>query len=99
MSPGTRQRRHRRRSRADVPAPPPRPEAELDPLDETGTFPIRGRVLDPDGRPVAGAVLYVLHRAYNEISKEMVDFRDRPGRVDGERHGRTVPLRSRQGRQ
>ena len=29
----------------------------------TGTFPVRGRVLDPDGKPVAGASVYVRHYA------------------------------------
>jgi RNA polymerase sigma factor (sigma-70 family) len=39
----------------------PRPEAESGALDTVGTFPVRGRVLDPDGRPVAGAEIYVCH--------------------------------------
>ncbi len=43
--------------------PGPRPAAEADPLDETGTFPVHGRVLDPDGKPVAGAGVYVRHHA------------------------------------
>ncbi len=40
-------------------APPgsPRPEPNL--LDAVGSFPIRGRVIDPDGRPVGGAAIYV----------------------------------------
>ena len=41
----------------------PRPAAEADPLDAAGTFPVRGRVLDPDGKPVAGAGIYVRHYA------------------------------------
>jgi RNA polymerase sigma factor (sigma-70 family) len=41
------------------PAPDPRPEP--DPFDATGTFPVRGRVLDPDGQPVAGAEIYITH--------------------------------------
>ena len=50
--------------------PGPRPAAEAAPLEETGTFPVRGRVLDPDGKPVAGAGVYVRHHAeiqWNEI--------------------------------
>ena len=31
--------------------------------DAAGTFPVRGRVLDPDGKPVAGAGVYVRHYA------------------------------------
>ena len=46
-------------------APIPRPDAQTDLLDETGTLPIRGRVLDPDGRPVAGAAIHVW-RHYSE---------------------------------
>ena len=37
----------------------PQPGAEADPRDAVGTFPARGRVLDPDGKPVAGAGVYV----------------------------------------
>jgi RNA polymerase sigma factor (sigma-70 family) len=39
----------------------PRPEAEADPLDAVGTFPVHGRVLDPDGQPVANAAICVWH--------------------------------------
>jgi RNA polymerase sigma factor (sigma-70 family) len=46
---------------AQAPAPVPRPEGETDPLDETGIFPVQGRVFDPDGKPVAGAAIYVWH--------------------------------------
>jgi RNA polymerase sigma factor (sigma-70 family) len=46
-------------------APMPRPDAQTDLLDETGTLPIRGRVLDPDGRPVAGVAIHVW-RHYSE---------------------------------
>ena len=35
--------------------------AGADPLDPVGTFPVRGRVLDPDGKPVAGAGIFVHH--------------------------------------
>ena len=47
-----------RRGPADR-SPPRQPEA--DPLDAVGTFPVRGRVLDPDGKPVAGAEIFVRH--------------------------------------
>jgi RNA polymerase sigma factor (sigma-70 family) len=40
----------------------PRPKPA--PADAAGTFPARGRVLDPDGKPVAGALVYV--RPYAE---------------------------------
>jgi RNA polymerase sigma factor (sigma-70 family) len=40
-------------------AAPPQPEP--DPLDAVGTFPVRGRVLDPDGKPAANAEIYVRH--------------------------------------
>jgi RNA polymerase sigma factor (sigma-70 family) len=39
----------------------PRAETAPDPLDPAGTFPVHGRVLDPDGRPVAGAEIFVRH--------------------------------------
>ena len=39
------------------------PKREADPLDAVGTFPVRGRVLDPDGKPVAGAEIFVRHYA------------------------------------
>ena len=56
-------------------APIPRPDAKTDLLDETGTFPVRGRVLDPDGRPVAGAAIHV----WRHYSGDAV-ARQRPGR-------------------
>ena len=34
---------------------------EQDPLDATGTLPVSGRVLDPEGNPVAGTIIYVYH--------------------------------------
>jgi RNA polymerase sigma factor (sigma-70 family) len=37
------------------------PDTVPDPLDAVGTFPVHGRVLDPDGKPVAGATIYVHH--------------------------------------
>jgi len=43
-----------------VPAiPPPRPDF----ADPAGMLPVSGRVLDPDGKPVAGAEVYVRHHA------------------------------------
>ena len=53
-------------------APIPRPDAKTDLLDETGTLPIRGRVLDPDGRPAAGAAIHVL-RDYSEDGWNLTD--------------------------
>jgi len=50
-----------------APAPAPRPEAEResDPLDAVGTFPVHGRVIDPDGKPLAGAEIFI--RPNNEL--------------------------------
>jgi protocatechuate 3,4-dioxygenase beta subunit len=53
-------------------APIRRPDAQADLLDETGTLPIRGRVLDPDGRPVAGAAIHVW-RQYSEDAWHSTD--------------------------
>jgi RNA polymerase sigma factor (sigma-70 family) len=39
----------------------PRPEADAGAPDAVGTLPVRGRVLDPNGRPVAGAEIFVRH--------------------------------------
>ncbi len=50
-------------ARQATPTPAPQPAPEPDPLDAVGTFPVRGRVLDPDGKPVAGAGVYVRHNA------------------------------------
>ncbi|MFI5454404.1 MAG: sigma-70 family RNA polymerase sigma factor [Isosphaerales bacterium] len=41
--------------------PAPQAHAEADLLDAVGTFPVSGRVLDPDGKPVAGAEVYITH--------------------------------------
>ena len=41
---------------------------EPDPLDAVGTFPVRGRVLDPDGKPVAGAEIYVHHYNFDAMA-------------------------------
>ncbi len=55
------------RPTADAAAPQPVPG----PDDTTGTVPVRGRVLDPDGKPVAGAEVYVRH--YAEIAWLPID--------------------------
>jgi protocatechuate 3,4-dioxygenase beta subunit len=46
----------------------PRPQTEADPLDAVGTFPVRGRVVDPDGRPVSHAEIYVLHYSFDALT-------------------------------
>ena len=48
------------RPTAETAVPRPKPGS----ADTAGTFPVRGRVLDPDGKPVAGAGVYV--RPYAE---------------------------------
>ena len=40
---------------------PPAPQQQGDSLETDATFPVRGRVLDPDGKPVAGAEIFVRH--------------------------------------
>jgi RNA polymerase sigma factor (sigma-70 family) len=55
------------RPTADATVPPPQPG----PDDTAGTFPARGRVLDPDGKPAAGAGVYVRH--YGEIRWGLLD--------------------------
>jgi RNA polymerase sigma factor (sigma-70 family) len=52
-----------------TPAPVPRPQP--DSLVTVGKFPVRGRVLDPDGNPVAGAGVYVRH--YAEPHRSEID--------------------------
>jgi RNA polymerase sigma factor (sigma-70 family) len=52
------------RPTADPAVPQPKPSS----ADMAGTFPARGRVLDPDGKPVAGAGVYVRHYAENRGS-------------------------------
>ena len=47
------------RPTAETAVPRPKPGS----ADTAGTFPARGRVLDPDGKPVAGAGVYVRHYA------------------------------------
>ncbi len=46
-----------------IPALRPRPE--IDPLDAVGMFPVRGRVLNLDGQPVAKAEIYVHHYCFD----------------------------------
>jgi RNA polymerase sigma factor (sigma-70 family) len=41
---------------------------EADALDAVGTFPVQGRVLDPDGKPVAGAEIYVHHYSFDAMA-------------------------------
>jgi hypothetical protein len=45
-------------ARRAVPSPP---DSEPGSLDTVGTFPVAGRVLDPDDKPVAGAEVYIWH--------------------------------------
>ena len=54
-----------RRPTADTAVPRPKPGS----ADTAGTFPVRGRVLDPDGKPVAGAGVYVRHYAETRWSE------------------------------
>jgi RNA polymerase sigma factor (sigma-70 family) len=49
----------------------PRPESDVGAPDAVGTFPVRGRVFDPDGKPIAGAEIYVRH--VNGFGWYMVD--------------------------
>jgi RNA polymerase sigma factor (sigma-70 family) len=51
---------------AEQAAPAPAPEP--DPLDAVGTFPVRGRVLDPDGRPMTHAEIYVRHNSFDVMT-------------------------------
>ena len=53
------------RPTADTAVPRPKPGS----ADTVGTFPVRGRVLDPDGKPVAGAGVYVRHYAERRWSE------------------------------
>jgi len=49
---------------AKAAVPPPEP----DPLDAVGTFPVQGQVLDPDGKPVPNAKLYVHHYRFDVMA-------------------------------
>ncbi|MFI5454408.1 MAG: sigma factor-like helix-turn-helix DNA-binding protein [Isosphaerales bacterium] len=51
--------------------PPATPQPEPDPPDTIGTFPVAGRVLDPDGKPVAGAEIFIRH--YTESGWDPAD--------------------------
>ena len=55
------------------------PQLRLGAADAAGTLPVVGRVLDPDGRPVAGAELYVHHRSQSDMDQP--DLRARRGAV------------------
>ena len=46
-----------------------RPALESDPLDAVGTFPVKGRVVDPDGKPVADATIYVHHYSFDLLTR------------------------------
>ena len=70
------------------PAPAARPTAETAILrpkpgsaDTAGTFPARGQVLDPDGKPVAGALVYVRHYAERRWSENDPMAARQKGRV------------------
>ena len=70
--------RGRSPARASAPASIARPRPSRRPAAESrapptpaGTFPVRGRVLDPDGKPVAGAGVYVRH--YAEVRWSEID--------------------------
>jgi hypothetical protein len=58
-----------------------RQSLEADPVDAVGTFPVRGRVLDPDGNPVAGAEIYVRHEIDWERPMSDLVSRRRPSRM------------------
>ena len=55
-------------ARQAEPAAAPRPDAEPDPLDAVGTFPVHGRVIDPDGKPVANAEIFVHHYSFDAMT-------------------------------
>ncbi len=70
------------------PAPAARPTAETavprpkpGSADTSGTFPARGQVLDPDGKPVAGALVYVRHYAERRWSEHDPMAARQKGRV------------------
>ena len=59
-----------------------------DPLDAVGTFPVHGRVLDPDGKPIVGAELWVRHEiSWDRPLSERVALgrpaESRPASADG----------------
>ena len=59
------------------------PQPEARPADAAGTFPVRGRVLDPDGKPVAGAGVYVRHYAERSLERDRPDGRAAEGACGG----------------
>src|SRR5262249_18454180 len=46
-----------------------------------GTFPVHGRVLDPDGRPVAGAEIFIRHFTESRSSPVALSPQGQEGRV------------------
>jgi hypothetical protein len=60
---------------APAPTPPEKrtaqiavPDTEKDPLDPVGKFPVRGIVLDPDGKSVCKAQIYVHHYHFDQMA-------------------------------
>ncbi len=71
------------RPTVDLTVPHPQPGTD----DANGTFPARGRVLDPDGKPVAGAGVFVRHYAeirWNEIDLMAARQKGRVAATDAE---------------
>jgi RNA polymerase sigma factor (sigma-70 family) len=46
----------------------PAAQPEPDPVDAVGVLPVHGHVLDPDGKPVAGAEIYVHHYTFDVLA-------------------------------
>ena len=90
--------------RAAAPARAGRPRSDREsrsrnraPPTPDGTFPARGRVLDPDGKPVAGAGVYVRHYAEDQWRPIDPMAARQKGRVRVDGCGRPVPFRAGQG--
>ena len=85
--------------KAEAPARRPRrpvePPPEPDPLDPVGFFPVAGRVLDPDGQPIAGAAIYIHHYHGTRLGPVRSRHARPEGPRGGERAGRPVPLQPR----
>ncbi len=81
------------RPTAETAVPRPKPGS----ADTAGTFPARGRVLDPDGKPVAGAGVYVRPYAEPRWSEIRPDGRAAEGACGVDGCGRPVPFRAGQG--
>ncbi len=47
----------------------PQPVPEPDPLDTASAFPVRGRVLDPDGKPATGATVYRTNATFRHVEE------------------------------